>query len=153
MTDEEFDDYLDGARAELHKKQSALADSYRLGSAARFVVDHEEGILTTFDKERPVAEARIIPVATHFPEQESLLWAWSNENLPPDVQSQAARIRELYEVTGFDLFKEEPVSCDEVMAWDITALACKHLGTLGAYRMPHKDAHSYVLITDIKALS
>ena len=153
MTDDEFDKYLNDARTELREKQSALADHYRLGTAARFVVDHMEGTLTTFDNENPIAEARIIPIATHFPDQERLLWAWSNEHLPPDMRSQAAKVRDLYKVTGFDLFKDDPVACDEVMAWDIAALACKHLGTLGAYRMPNKDAHSYVLITDIKALS
>lgn len=146
MTDEDFNSYLESALDELETKQNLLAAKYGLGHHERFVVEYEQLTLSFFDRERPSAIARILPVATHVPDKNSLRWAWANEMFSQPVQQLSKAVVELHAVTGFDLFVQETVECDESMAWEIAALACKCLGKAGVYRIPHATLHCYVLI-------
>lgn len=152
MTDPEFDAYLDQALDELEAKQTSLNSEHGMGSYKRFVVDYVGGKLTFFNKEAPQLEASILPISTHVPEKRNLLWAWANQQLPSPVRAEAARTKELQTVTGFDLFANERVECDESMAWELTALACKYLSATGAYRVPHGEIHAHILITSIQRL-
>ena len=71
-------------------------------------------------------------------------------NFPADIRASASRVKELHSLTGFELFNNERVQCDESMAWEFTALACKCLGAIGAYRVPNKETHAHVLITSVR---
>ena len=150
MNDSEFDAYLDQALDELETKQAALNDEFGLGEHGRFVVDYVAGNLTFFDKEAPRAEASILPVSTHIPAKRELQWSWANQQLPEHVRELSSQVKSLHSVTGFELFVNEHVKCDESMAWEFTALACKCLSAIGAYRVPHGEIHAHVLITSIR---
>lgn len=150
MNDQEFDAYLDLALDELEAKQATLKDDFGLGHHGRFIVDYVAGTLTFFDKEAPRAEASILPVSTHIPAKRNLLWSWANQQLPAQVRELSSQVKELHSVTGFEIFANERVQCDESMAWEFTALACKCLSAIGAYRVPHGDIHAHVLITSIR---
>ena len=150
MPDFDFDEYLSAAQDELQEKQERLNAEFGLGTWSRFVVDFEAGNLQFFEHEALRAHAEIVPVATHVPEKESLKWAWANAQYPEPVLVKASQLKGLKELTGFKMFTEEFVECDESMAWEIAALACKFANALGAYRVPHGNINSYVLITDIR---
>jgi len=149
MTDEDFDVYLASALDELETKQTLLVAKYGLGHHERFVVEYEQLTLSFCDRERPSAIARILPVATHMPDKNRLRWAWANEMFPQPVQQLSKAVMELHAVTGFELFVQETVDCDESMAWEIAALACKCLSKAGVYRIPHAALHCYVLIDHV----
>lgn len=146
-----FDSYLAQAQDELERKQTALGVEYGIGTYDRFVVDYVSGSLDFFHHEAPKVQTSIIPIATHLPAEGSLKWAWANEQYPSEVREAASRTKELTQLTGFELFQDELVDCDESMAWEITALACKLFGAMGAYRMPHGPIHSYVLIAEVRS--
>ena len=150
MTDAEFNEFLEQALDEIEAKQTQLEAEYNLGHHERFVVDYERNSLVFFNKEAPVAEATVLPVASHVPEKKNLRWSWANKNLPDSVRRRAEDVKKLYKLTGFQLFERESIECDEKMAWEITAMACKCLKARGAYRVPHANLNAYVLITDIK---
>jgi hypothetical protein len=152
MTDPEFETYLDQALDELEAKQTSLKDQYGLGHHGRFVVDYVAGTLTFFDNEAPRAEASILPVSTHIPAKRNLLWSWANHQLPSHVRELSSQVKALRSVTGFEVFANERVECDESMAWEFTALACKCLSAAGAYRVPHGEMHAHVLITSIRQI-
>ena len=152
MTDSEFDAYLAQALDELEAKQKTLSAGYGLGQHDRFVVDYVACTLTFFDKEAPRAEASIVPVSTHVPAKRNLQWAWANQQFPAPVRELSSRTKELHSITGFELFTNERVECDESMAWEMTALACKYLSAAGAYRVPHGETHAHVLITSVQRL-
>ena len=147
----DFDSYLAQAQDELEQKQAQLGAEHGIGTYNRFVVDYVAGSLDFFQQEAPKLQTLIIPVATHVPEKKSLKWAWANDQYPPEVREAASKTKELTELTGFEIFQDEYVECDEAMAWEITALACKFLGAKGAYRVPHGHIYSYVLIAEIKS--
>ena len=132
MTDEDFDAYLESALDELEAKQSLLSDAYGLGRHERFVVDYESLTLSFFEGERHCVTARILPIATIVPVQNSLRWAWANEVFPEPVRQLSMAVKEPHSATGFDMFVQEAIECDEPMAWEIAALACKCLRKAGA---------------------
>ena len=151
MTDEDFDAYLESALDELEAKQSLLSDAYGLGRHERFVVDYESLTLSFFEGERHCVTARILPIATLVPVQNSLRWAWANEVFPEPVRQLSMAVKAPHSATGFDMFVQEAIECDDPMAWEIAALACKCLRKAGAYRIPHPTAHCYVLIESVSA--
>jgi hypothetical protein len=153
MVDFDFDGFLARAQDELEQKQQHLSAEYGLGSWPRFVVDYVAGTLQFFEHEALRVETTIISVATHVPAEESLKWAWANDRYPESVRTVSARIKGLHDVTGLQIFANESVQCDEVMAWEITALACKFLEARGAYRVPHGQIDSYVLISEIRKVA
>jgi len=150
MADFNFDSYLTDAQAELDRKQDALRDAYGIGTYDRFVVDYVALSLEFFEREAPRARAAIIPVATHVPAKSSLKWAWANDQYPQSVRDAASRLRELTDLTGFEVFQSAIMECDESMAWEIAALSCKYMQAMGVYRIPHGHIHSYVLITEVR---
>ncbi|MBK6512481.1 MAG: hypothetical protein IPG64_27150 [Haliea sp.] len=150
MTDEEFDIFVEEAMAELDQKRQMLTESYGLGTHSNFVVEYENNLLTFFENERPIVVAKILPVASHIPEMENLKWFWANENLPESVREHSSAVKMLYDQTGYDVFNDPHIACDEGMAWEIAAMACKCLNAQGVYRIPHGNMHSYVLLLSVQ---
>ncbi|MBK8285094.1 MAG: hypothetical protein IPK97_09520 [Ahniella sp.] len=85
-----------------------------------------------------------------MPAKNSLKWAWASDQYPQTVRDASSRLRGLTDLTGFEVFQSALIECDESMAWEIAALACKYMQALGVYRIPHGHIHSYVLITEVR---
>ncbi len=62
----------------------------------------------------------------------------------------------IYQYDGYeeyrlrDFFNKPSVECDEGMAWEIAATACKCLEAKEVYRIPQGNTHSYVLLTEVR---
>ena len=146
MNYQEFDSFMKDALTELKAKQSYLEREFGLGRYARFFIDYgKEELQFTSDGQRPLA-FQFTVVGSHVPEQNSWKWSWANESLPENVRKRASGVRRLYDLTGFDVFKQPAASVDESMAWEFVALSCKILGGLGAYSMPQRNLRAYVLL-------
>jgi len=146
MTDEEFDDFLATALKELQHKQDYLEKEFGLGRYERFFVDYETEELQFFTDDRVMLAFSIIPVGSHVATKDSWRWSWANTSLPEKVRRNAARVRQLRDLTGLDLFHQADLSVDESMAWEFVALSAKALGALGAYSMPQRELRAYVLL-------
>jgi hypothetical protein len=83
------------------------------------------------------------------PDKDSLKWAWANESYPQEIREKAAFTKELGELTGFELFTNESAECDENMAWEINAMACKLMNALGVYRIPHGQINVHVVFSKV----
>ena len=139
MTDAEFQEFLDAATAELRQKQETLSNDYGLADAATWGFDQASEKLQFFDEQkRMVVEADVIDAGSYSPKSNSWKWAWANESVLPALRKKAERLKELQDITGMDLFGD-PMAFeidDEAMAWELTAMAARHLGALGCYRAP-----------------
>lgn len=71
--------------------------------------------------------------------------------MPESVRDHSSAVKVLYDQTGYDVFNNPYMSCDEGMAWEVAAMACKCLDAKGVYRIPHGNMHSYVLLTSVRA--
>lgn len=138
MTDQEFDDLLSRANEELRTKQERLNTDYRIGDLPRWCFDQATEKLQFLDLAgNVVVEADVIDIGSYSPTSNTWKWAWGNESVLPALREKAAPLKELEEITGFDLFgMDQPFEVDESMAWELTALAVLHLQACGCYRAP-----------------
>jgi len=152
VNDEEFEAFLDTALDELEHKQDVLKSSLGLGRYSRFWFDQPNGTLEFRDAGgtlRVVAD--VVPVGTHFRKSGSWKWAWANETLAPAARRAAEALKELTAVTGLAAFSKGsmPVEDDE-MAWELTAVAVRQLGAIGAHKAPGQASDLYLAITSAK---
>lgn len=158
MDDDAFQSFIDTAQQELAAKQEALMADYDLGTFPRFLFDQPSGTLRFFDQaDRLAVEAEAIHIGSFAAESRTWKWAWANESVLPGLRQRAEPLRELVQVTGFDLFGDDAAFAieDEAMAWELAAMSVQHLGALGCYRAPAsgKSLLSFLAIMDIRKLA
>lgn len=156
MTDEQFDAFVNAAREELQKKQDNLIQEQRMGSFARWQYDQETEKLQFFDeKDRLGLEADFIDIGTYSPVSVTWMWAWANESTLPAFRKKAEKLKELEAITGLAVFGTEdsvPLEGEE-MAWELAAMAVKHLGAQACYRVPSSKEGGptmFLALTDIR---
>src|SRR5258706_6749958 len=148
MTDQEFDQLLSTAVAELETKQSRLQSAYDLGNLPRWWFDQEQEHLQFTDGTGNVAlEAAVVPLGSHSPRTNTWKWAWSNDSLLPSLREKAEPLKQLRVATGFELFISEGlIEADEHKAWDLAALGVMHLAAEGCYRAPISEGSGYTFL-------
>jgi hypothetical protein len=146
----DFDEYLAASVAELQEKQDLLAETYGLGRHARFWFDQPSGTLEFRDaKEQPHLTAEIVPIGSYSAKSGTWMWAWANKSILPALRQRAERFRELASVTGMDFFAREVMNAEPEMAWEIAAMAVRHIGAMGAYRAPGEASDLYLAIIKV----
>jgi hypothetical protein len=154
MTDDEFEAFVEEVVDELKHKQDALTAARGLGKHAAFWFDQPSGTLEFRDEEgTPRLSARVIPVGSHSPRTNTWIWAWSNENILPELRSRAEPLKELSAKTGMTTFSEPRLNVTEEMPWELAAFAVQHLGAVGAYRAPSKTGDLYLAIMDLQEVA
>lgn len=156
MSSAEFDAFVVTARSELDAKQDRLSTEYDLGAAESWFFDQATAKLQFFDdRQHLMVEAEVIDAGSYSPRSSSWKWAWGNDSVLPALRKEAEKLKELEAITGLELFGEAHAFevDDEDSAWDLTAMAVKHLGALGCYRAPSKEDGPvlFLLIMKIRA--
>lgn len=137
MNDDEFEQFVQDASEELEQKQDALTKQYRLGKWEDFLYDAPSGRLQFKDKSGTVkVQAETISLGSHSKKSDTWQWAWANKSLPAGVRKQAEEVKQLFKLTGMDVFKQPTIEIDEGMAWELVAMCVKHLAAQGCYSMP-----------------
>lgn len=131
------------------QKQIALSE-LGIDRLERFEVDLESGKLRFFDGDALAVEADVTPIGTHASEQESWQWAWANKSFPSEVRERAAKLKELADETDDATFSERTLLVSDARALELVAMACEHLGALGTYDVPTRNARLYVTIDRIQ---
>lgn len=141
MDDDEFEAFRAEAYDELQAKQASLQTVYNLGALGRWWFDQEAQTLQFFDaQDRLRVEADVIHIGSYSRRSDTWLWAWANVSLLPKLRARAETLRALESMTGSSLFGEaDTFEVDEPMAWELAALAVKHLEAMGCYRAPNAD--------------
>jgi hypothetical protein len=145
MDEAERATFAESCIQKLAQKQDALI-ARGVGSHERFEVDLERGKLRFFDGDALALEADVTPIGTHASEQESWQWAWANRSFPSEVRERAARLKELAARIDDAAFSQRTLAIDEAGTWQLVAMACEHLGALGTYDLPTRNARLYVAI-------
>jgi|SRR6188768_181388 len=145
MDDVQLGEFVASCVQRLQQKQSELS-ARGLGLCDRFEVDLACGKLRFYDGQQLAVEADVTPIGTHAAKNESWQWAWANKSFPDDVRERAAKLKELALQTAQQAFNERTLEVDEAQTWQLVAMACEHLGALGTYDFPTKNARMYVAI-------
>ncbi len=151
MNEDEFEDFLSFSTSALEKKQAELEKQYGLSRMGRWKLDHHEGYLDFLDESgRHQHRFATTPIGTFAQNRDSWKWAWANDKIEQPWRGRADRLRSLFEKTGYDLFSEEgEFSVDEVMSWELAAMAVAHLGALGCYRAPNREVFLFLALDEI----
>ena len=156
MNDAEFESFLTSASEELKEKQAHLTKSYGFGSHKRWMFENDKGKLQFFDHDdKLVIEADIIDIGSYSPSASTWKWAWAYDSINPALKVDSLRIKELEDVTDLVIFGEsKPVDADEYLAWELAAMAVKHLNAMGCYRAfsSARNVQMFFAITEIKVL-
>ncbi len=157
MNDQDFELFLTTATAELKEKQAHLTSAYGFGSHKRWMFENDKAKLQFFNQENQlVIEADIIDIGSYSPANNTWKWAWAYESIDPVLKADSLRIKELEEVTDATIFGEqEPVESDEYLAWELAAMAVKHLNAMGCYRAfsSARNVNMFFAITEVKVIS
>jgi hypothetical protein len=156
MNDDEFELFSTAATAELKEKQAHLTTSYGFGSHKRWMFENDKAKLQFFDhNDKLVIEADIIDIGSYSPSASTWKWAWAYDSISPALKVDSLRIKELEEITDLTIFGEkEPVEADEYLAWELSAMAVKHLNAIGCYRAfsSARNVQMFFAITEIKVI-
>jgi hypothetical protein len=150
MNDDEFQEYLDKCYDELEQKQNFLTETFGLGSFERYKYDFEKEEIYFTDNGITRVKAKIIPIGSFNTESKTWMWAWANEAFPEKLRVKSARLKELEDITGFEMFGKEMVEIEEDMAWEITGMAIHLLNYTGAYRGPANNTLYFYAMDEIE---
>jgi hypothetical protein len=137
--------FVEGCMQKLWLKQGELS-ARGVGNCQRFEADLANGKLRFYDGGRLAIEADVTPIGTHAAADGSFQWAWANKSFPEAVRERAAKLKELSARTALPVFNERKLDADEAETWRLVAMACEHLGALGAYDLPTRNARLFVTI-------
>jgi hypothetical protein len=152
MTEAEFQGFLDAANSELQQKQERLGTDYGLDDVSTWGFDQATEKLQFFDEQmRLVVEADVIDAGSYSPKSISWKWAWGNESVLPALRKKAEKLRELQAITGVRSLANRWRSRSTTnMAWELAAMAARHLGALGCYRAPAKETGPWIFLLIMK---
>jgi len=157
MNDDEFEFFLTSANAELKEKQTHLTETYGFGSHKRWMFENDKGKLQFFNQDdQLVIEADIINIGSFSPSASTWKWAWAYESINVELKADSMRIKELEDITDLVVFGEqEPFEADEYLAWELAAMAVKHLDAMGCYRAfsSARNVSMFFAITAIKVIN
>lgn len=148
MDDVQLGEFVAGCLTRLQQKQSDLS-ARGVAKSDRFEVDLAAGKLRFFEGPQLMLEADVTPIGTHAPGDESWQWAWANKSFPDEVRARAAKLKELAAQTTLEAFLERTLEVDEAQTWQLVAMSCEHLGALGTYDFPTRNARLYVAIDSL----
>ncbi|PQD93690.1 hypothetical protein CYL18_18535 [Pradoshia eiseniae] len=136
MTDIQFDQYLDYCYDKLEMKQAELLESYGISRFEEYWYSQEDGILQFKLDGEVKLEFNVIFIGSWSSNSDTWMWSWGNESMTDNARRQSASLKELHQVSGFDIFAKPFFECDEAMAHELTAFAVEHLNAKGMYISP-----------------
>jgi len=148
MNDIEFDEFLDKAMSELNFKQEELQTRFGIGKFGNWWFDQKLQVLEFYDsKDVPRLVTSAMFIGSFSKTSNTWKWGWSNSSVLPELRKKSEPLKELGDITGFDLFTNDGTfEIDEQMAWQISAISVMHIGLIGCYRGPSADGSSYSFI-------
>ena len=88
---------------------------------------------------------RIVPIGTFSNPYQSWLWAWANDEFPTVARDASARIKQLYDLTRWEVFASEGIPTSISDAQTLCALAIHILGAHGLYKLPGETLEEPIL--------
>ncbi|MGX5174336.1 DUF6882 domain-containing protein [Aliikangiella sp. IMCC44653] len=150
MDDEEFQKYLDSCFDELEKKQQMLIDDYGFGSFDRFEYDFDKEEIYFLNNAVIEVTAKIIPIGSYNSDSKTWMWAWANEAFPDSLREKSAQLKQLEELTGYEMFGNEMAEIDEDMTWEIAGMSLYLLEYQGVYRGPANNTQYFYALDQVQ---
>ena len=150
MTDKAFDEYLDYCYENLEMKQAEFFQGYGIGNFEEYWYSQEDSVLHFKIDNQVKLTFKVIFIGSWSENNNSWMWAWGNKSMTESVRNDSLMLKGLKKITGYDIFGNSYLECDEAMAHELTAFAVEHLGAKGMYISP--DGKNQVFMAIIKPI-
>ena len=136
--------------AYLQEQQSVLMRDFRLGEHQRWDWDQERGELTFSNDGKVAVVCGIVMTGSLSLVSGTWLWSWANESILEPLKEPLIELREFGAEREFEKVAGACWSGTEEDGWEMTAVAAKFLGALGAYRSPKEEGFTFMAITSAR---
>lgn len=153
MNNEEFQNFVEKCCQELEQKQSVLIKEF-IGDYDLVEIDYKRGIVE-FKKYSVVKSvSQITPIGSYSKIGSLWMWAWGNPSIPDVLKQKSEQIKELGSITGLEIFNKTAFAAEQEMTWEIIAMACHQLKSIGFCRPDTGgDDWLFVALDDVQNLN
>src|SRR5688572_12372966 len=120
---------------------------YGIGQYEQWSLDQPRGTLEFLRDSRIALSCPIIALGSFT--AGSWKWAWANDSLLPQLTAESAKLKALKERTGMEIFEMASFEATNEMPWELSGMALRELGGLGAYRCPSRASDLFVIIKEV----
>lgn len=145
------DDYrqlVEQGMEELRLKTAAHDSLWRLSESA-WSVDQKTGVIVFTANDGITATCPVQIIGTYNSEDGTWLWGWDHPSVALPLQEHAKRVKAYGEQHGIEKLTARKLECEELEAWEFTALACKLCDAQGAYRGPAGTAKVFMTFGEV----
>jgi hypothetical protein len=141
-----YTDWRHDAVHELMAKQDRLKETHRTGEWPRYDYDLDALTLTFSEEGKARVRASVQVVGTTGPQD--WLWSWANSHWSEDSFSDLRRVRDFGVEHGIEELTTECLEDENLndLGWELTAVAARIIGSVGAYRPPRDNGGGLFLI-------
>jgi hypothetical protein len=152
MTEQQFQDYLRQANWQMRAQIEQNKKDFQLDSYHRFDWDQWRGELVFSSGGTPKVVAKIQIVGT-LSAKGLWHWAWANPGYLASVRQAVLKMKQFGEERGITRLFTPKWGARETDAWEMTAMTCRLAEAKGAYKIAGQDSSTFVLFTDLRAVS
>jgi hypothetical protein len=152
MSEQEFQDTLRQSNWQMRAQIDQNLKDHKLDSYHRFDWHQWRGELVFSSGGTPKVVANIQIVGTLSPKG-LWTWAWANPGYLASVRQAALKTKLFGEAQGITRLFTPKWGARETDAWEMTAMTNKLADGKGAYKIPGKDAATFMIFIDLRAVS
>jgi hypothetical protein len=153
MSDKEVEDFLRQANWFMRGQMEQNQKDFQLDAYTRFDWHQWRGELLFSSGGTPKVVAKIQVVGNVSAKAKTWFWSWANSGILDPVRQAARKAREFGIEHGILRLMQPRWAAQDKDAWEMTAATAKLTDAKGAFRCPGPDGHTYMVFTDIRAVS
>lgn len=153
ISEQEFQDLLRQSKWAMRSQIEQNEKDFQLSTLPRFDWDPWRGEIVFSIGSLPKVAARIQVAGTLSTKANTWLWAWANTTLLEPIRKSALRAKEFGTERGILRLIQPRWSAKEADAWEMTALTFRLTEAKGAFKCPSPDGFTFMVFTDIRAVS
>lgn len=149
MTDKEFEAFLMKCQQEVKAKQNLLNEKYQLNTYETYTFNKAHKSLELKKNSGQVLKFEVACIGSWGHEDESWVWAWSNENFSENIREEVGILKELAKDTGYNVFEQGGFKCEEIVARDLAFVSVCKLNAQGIYRITTEEGYLFLALKDL----
>jgi len=149
MTSEEFEAYMNVCYQEIGNRQKKLLELYDLQNYKDFWYSQTTETLQFKTDGKVEIEFEVIQIGSWSSISDSWMWAWANDSVTEKTKQKSGKIKELAEITGYDVFSLEAFEAKESIAHQLTAISAYYLNAIGYYIAPIEELKLFFALTKV----
>ncbi len=126
--------------------------NWGMPDAESFSVDQETGRITFYFRDGTTVSAPVQIVGTYSPQTGSFMWATANPSMDERLTRASRAARDWAKAKGLANWSESSFASSEAESWEITAVAARLDGAMGAFRAPTDGPVVFLVFGEVEAV-